>query len=366
MWGALPTYLLQAAGGLPFMVPIIDAALNTINCTELETSVHIRDIIRRLKKKSREKPILFEPHNPILEEKEFQCDVNRVITSCNIHEHTETCLKPQSDYCRMARPQPIIDETRCVQIIYAPETPEHREKYIVLPEVEPPQKETTAERNVELNPIVERDDRTLIWEMKRSRNVLPILCTTEQDGKTSGLDFLKLPNDLQSEFDLLPRDTREYVNRTLEKRNGIVIEYNKIASSILGCNTDVSLLGSDSQAKLALCYILVYMVKPSAPLAKSISLILNARQEMEKHPSIATDSETPKRTAMHLLNKILNNISGLQEISAQTAAACILGMPSTTCTHEFQLVFVDTALHFLDELDEETFSKYEYETINQI
>ena len=53
------------------------------------------------------------------------------------------------------------------------------------------------------------------------------------------------------------------------------------------------------------------MVKPSAPLLKSVALILNARQEIEKQPSVAKDSGTPKRTAMHLLNKMVNNIRGL-------------------------------------------------------
>ena len=94
------------------------------------------------------------------------------------------------------------------------------------------------------------------------------------------------------------------------------------------------------------------MVKPSAPLAKTVSLILNARQEIESHPSVAKDSGTPKRTAMYLLNKILNNISGLQEISAQTAAACVLGMPAETSTHEFHLLFVDAALEYVGEIQE--------------
>ena len=95
------------------------------------------------------------------------------------------------------------------------------------------------------------------------------------------------------------------------------------------------------------------MVKPSAPFAKSISLILNARKEMIRNPSIAKDSCTPQRTAIHLLNKLLNDISGLQEISAQTAAECILGMPSATCTHEFHLLFVDAALKYIDDLEDD-------------
>ena len=102
------------------------------------------------------------------------------------------------------------------------------------------------------------------------------------------------------------------------------------------------------------------MVKPSAPLLKSVALRLNARQEIEKQPSVAKDSGTPKRTAMHLLNKMVNNIRGLKEISAQTAAACVLGMPAETCTHEFHLAFVDAALKYLDELHADNKKGYRF------
>lgn len=136
MWGTLPSKLLQAAGGLPFMVPIIDAALNNITCAELDPLVHIQDIIGRIKGETKERPILFEAHNPVENEMELQADVHRVITACNLHEHSLTCIKPTCDYCRMARPQPTIDETRCVQIIFVPQTPEHQEKYIILTKIE--------------------------------------------------------------------------------------------------------------------------------------------------------------------------------------------------------------------------------------
>lgn len=70
-------------------------------------------------------------------------------------------------------------------------------------------------------------------------------------------------------------------------------------SALLGCNTNVSVLGSEGQAKLALCYILVYMTKSSAELAKRISLVLNTREEIKRHPSKAKDVGTETRTTMH-------------------------------------------------------------------
>ena len=108
MWGALPTQLLQAAGGLPFMVPIIDAAINNIACNELDLIVHVGNIFAKLQGESGERPTPFEAHNFISEKNQFEDDVNRVVT-CNIHERTQTCYKSNSDYCRMARPQQTID-----------------------------------------------------------------------------------------------------------------------------------------------------------------------------------------------------------------------------------------------------------------
>ena len=90
-------------------------------------------------------------------------------------------------------------------------------------------------------------------------------------------------------------------------------------------------------------------MKSPAPLAKTISLVLNAREKIEIHPSQAKDSGSQQRTAMYFLNKVLNDIVGLVEISAQMAIACLLGMPAETCTHEMQLLFVDAALRYTEE-----------------
>lgn len=352
MWGALPTHLLQAAGGIDFMTDIIAAAMENICATTLDPLAHLKDIFNIINAKQRPRPALFETHDPVYDEEAFQVDVDRVIAACNIHQHTQTCYKPPNEKCRMGLPRPSIHKTKCVQIIPAPKTADHTEKYIVLPDIEKPKQASQNDRDLDVYPIPLRDDRILIWEQRRPLILMP-LSTDEQQGKVAGLDYLNLPDELQLEFDSLPCKMRQRINQVLHKRNGLVVEYNKVASALLGCNTDASFLGSDSQAKLALCYILVYMVKSSAPLAKSIALIWNARTEIEKHPSVAKDSGTPQRTAMHLLNKLLNDVSGLQEISAQTAAACILGMPSSTCTHEFHLLFVDAALKYIDDTENE-------------
>ena len=64
-------------------------------------------------------------------------------------------------------------------MIYGPEKAEHPEKYIVLTEIELQKEETTANRDLSVNPVPQRDSRILIWEMKREASSLPLLSTTE-------------------------------------------------------------------------------------------------------------------------------------------------------------------------------------------
>ena len=225
-------------------------------------------------------------------------------------------------------------------------------RFEVFPAIDLPAEGTQWNRDLDRYPLPERDDRTLVWEARR-KFILTPMPTNEQNGKIEGVDFLQLPAEVQLQFDQFPETTQQQIVRAIVDRNGSVVEYNEVASALLGCNTDADMLGSDSQAKLALCYILMYMTKPPAQLTKTISLILHAREQVALYPSRAQDTGTEERTAMYFLNKVLNDLSGLIEISAQMALACLLGMPSKTCTHEFQLLFIDAALRYTQEIKTE-------------
>ena len=205
MCGALPTKLLQVAGGLPFMTEIISLAMENISSTELHPVVHMRDVFNIIDGKKRERLTLFEAHNPVWHEKEFQIDVERVITACNIHQHAQTCHKPPNEKCRMGMPRPVVSGTTCVQIVPAPTTKDQTEKFIVLPHIESPEDGTQENREVDFYPVPKRDERTLIWEQKRGEILLPMTTTKKKD-LVAGKDFLPLPEDLQKEYDLLPRN----------------------------------------------------------------------------------------------------------------------------------------------------------------
>ena len=135
-----------------------------------------------------------------------------------------------------------------------------------------------------------------------------------------------LPEILLTKFNHLLEEQKELLNQVLVNRNGLIVEYNEIISAMLGCNTNVSILGSEEQAKSTLLYLLKYVTKPPTEITHSISLIHHARRTIEKYPSVAEDSGTDKRTAMHLLNQITNQISSTIEVSSSFASLAILGI----------------------------------------
>lgn len=115
----------------------------------------------------------------------------------------------------------------------------------------------------------------------------------------------------------------------------MVVEYNPLASAVLGCNTNAAILGSDVQSKSLLCYLIKYVSKSLSDLAQSLPLLYLARKTIDQYPSKADDNGSAIWTGVHYLNKIANDLSGAIEISGPMAAAAILGMPAETSSETF-------------------------------
>ena len=243
----------------------------------------------------------------------------------------------------------------------------HPKVYDVLPEISAPETDSQENRNLFSYPIAKSDDRIIIYEVKRPK-ILPPFCPCCQMARQAAssvnqtendeaiflttttnypeFQYLQLPNDLQTEFELLDPEMHQRINRHLENRNGLVVEYNRGMSSILGCNTDFSFLGRESAAQCAACYVLKYITKNPAELDSTIALVYKARVDIKNYPSKAENSGSNIRTATHFLNAVLNRINGLEEVSAQMAAAAIIGMSFDSVTHDFQLTFVTAAIAY--------------------
>lgn len=88
------------------------------------------------------------------------------------------------------------------------------------------------------------------------------------------------------------------------------------------------------------------MTKSNTGISHSASLILHARRIIEDYPSIAEDTGTPERNAIHLLNRVTNKISCAVEVSSNMAAYALLGGPSEFVSCSFFHVFVLEAIAF--------------------
>lgn len=168
-----------------------------------------------------------------------------------------------------------------------------------------------------------------MWEYKRSQ-IQPLEPPANDIDSTN---VLRLPIALLEQYENLSPEDKKSLNMALPKLNGLIVEYNEIITALLGCNTNAGVLGSVEQAKSTLCYLLKYGTKPTSEITHSISLIQQARRSVENYPSVAEDTGTEKRTAMHILNRVTNKISSTIEVSSSFAALAILGGPAefTSC-----------------------------------
>jgi hypothetical protein len=360
-WGGLPPTLLQAAGGIHLLADAIARAINIIVKAELQPITHFNHLLRDLKNETVPHASLFVPHHPIKQTQLFETDVERTVDLCNVHQHTTTCTKGKTGMysCRLGRPMDIEEETECKQIIGCEKksldqsekdqpggTSKEKEKplekgkkkniektYNVLPNIEAPPLSSSFKRNFSTTPIPTRDTRLIIYGLKR-----------RESGQVEDLDLTMQQQQL---YATLSKDEKQRLNSTLLKRNGMVVEFNPLIAALLGCNTNVSVLGSDAQAKAALSYLIKYVTKPPAELAHSLSLFYHARKAIQHRPSIAADQGTTQRTSMHYLNKIINKLNGAVEISAPMAAAALLGMPSETCTDSFWITYVTASVKYI-------------------
>jgi len=139
--------------------------------------------------------------------------------------------------------------------------------------------------------------------------------------------------------------------------NSHVVAYSPALTSALGCNTATYPLGNTAQAKSTCFYLVKYITKDAAALTNTLSCLMEAKKCIEQYPSRSDDTGSQVRTAMHLITKTLNNLSGKMELSAAMAAASLLGLPAIVSSHDFWYVFIWPAItatkstNFQQELD---------------
>ena len=346
-WGGLTPSMLQAVGGIPILARHIASAINRTVMAQLQPDIHVRHLLRDLHNESPAHAALFKCNNPVTEKRKFIQDFQRTVDLSNVHVHSPSCYHTRTGEvcCRFGKPTHLREETGVEQIVAIKADPKKPDiSFEVLSAIQPPAEATTTKRNYCNIPVAIRDNRMIMYYLKRPA-IAPIASdsTPPTDPPTA---TLTLPADLQQQFDTLTTEQQEKVNRALIARNGLVVDYSPVQSAVVGCNTNASLLGSDAQTKAALCYVLKYVTKPPAELAHTLSLLHHARRTIELHPSKAADTGTVIRTGMHYLNRIVNQLSGAIEISAPMAAVAIQGMPAELCSDTFWVAYVTAAIAY--------------------
>lgn len=133
-------------------------------------------------------------------------------------------------------------------------------------------------------------------------------------------------------------------------RNGSLVSYNDVLTNAFGCNTAPMTLGSLESAKAAMFYLVKYLTKDAVALRACLSVLADAAKHIAMFPSTAEDSGEPPRTGKHFLQRSINALSALQEISDTQAAACLLGGKPTVCSHDSLYAYVWSAVDYTRRL----------------
>lgn len=303
---------------------------------QLPRSVHLQSLVNRAARATGSAaptaPVreARKPVPPVPGSAEWNLRVAQGAVQSCVHAHSPTCRKGQSGQigCRLGMPAALCDDSTC--IVQLKSRPADTPMYEVLPGISLPPKNTTSQRSFSRYPLPAVDRRMIVIELPR-----PMLSARE-------------PEDEQLLQDL-PEASRRWVERNLPVQNGLVSPFNPTTMALLPGNQAAYPLGSAAQAKGALFYLLDYITKDSHPLSNSLTALTMARQHIEQYPSRAADTGSADRTALHLLQRLLNTITGMMELSATQAAALVLGHPAEMSSHGFCTVFVSAAEKFLRE-----------------
>ena len=158
---------------------------------------------------------------------------------------------------------------------------------------------------------------------------------------TTGCDVIAPPPPEDPDRPIYPDETRVLAfglgrSTELEQKQ---VETNKVASSLLRCNTSMQPLITPTQAKAAMFYSSKYCSKDPFELSSALSFFHQAQIAMRKYGSTASDAGSASRNAKCILQKVINKIGHI-EVSAQQAADSLLGNDSFFASHKFRFIFI--------------------------
>ena len=230
---------------------------------------------------------------------------------------------------------------------------------------------TTLESNGLRNPLVksQNEEKLLVWELKRPALNLPmqplsIVPSTGQQPFSSEeiqaisqqqlIEINKLLVDVCDATELAELIQHIFQNKSpqhinnfyqalqvqIPKGNGSVTEHSPLFSKLVGCHNAAMMLGSSEQGKSILFYIANYISKSKVAFEQCFTVLEHAMDHVAKYPSTIMykakdDNEIAWRNTTHILQRTLNRLNLLMEISDYQAAAALIGLPTEIVSDRF-------------------------------
>ena len=300
--------------------------------------------------------------------------------------HNPTCTKGMNGKtgCRLCKPSGECKGTH--PVVLEPNEEQVDEikgkKVSVEPKVVPVEiacEDITIESNLTRSPVFksEMDKKLVVWELNRPSPAQPLsdvnneavpTCEEERidteirkrkqiqllkgmlDGPPDEYDDSSFSNaEIETptlasllEVTLMAQDSQSVdkfykeVRQRIPDANGMVTENSPMLSKLAGCHNAAMILGSMEQGKSALFYIASYIAKSKVAFEQCFVVLEKALEHVKKHPSKAADSGTPERETKHVLERTLNQLNLMMEISDYQAAAALVGLPTEITTDIFR------------------------------
>ena len=159
----------------------------------------------------------------------------------------------------------------------------------------------------------------------------------------------------------------ELINVDLEDGNGYVVEHSPIVSYCTGSHNNATPLGSSEQGKAAAFYLGPYFMKSKFDLQQCLVLFCDVQKHNDIYKSTATDVDTNNnRATMYFLERVLNKLSLLMEVSDCQAAAALLGLPTEIRSDNLAYVGPHESIAYMQHRRLEELRKYDDDNEDEV
>ena len=136
----------------------------------------------------------------------------------------------------------------------------------------------------------------------------------------------------------------ELLCKEVEESNGDIATFNPLLNLCTGSHNNASLLGSLQQAKGAVFYLCPYLGKTKFPLQQALMILNEVVKHVEKFPSKAENTGCDKRTTQHIMQRTLNKMMLLMELTDFQIAADLLDLPCIIRSEQYSYLDANASM----------------------